>query len=233
MIALFLCLILTASVAAQIPGAPEEKKQDNIPAPPGDPTAEVKKEATKLEDLPSLDKDKTEKISRYFDEALKNYADILGDEKTSEVQTLDKRIGNNAQLLQDQQGKLSKSESELRQLKLEYVKRYQVLKSAHTKGHIDKETYDGELQKLARDYQFKVNSFSSDREFYQDELGQTKTRLKKLQETNRINRMFLAKEEAARLTPQGRKKQLTELEKLMHSIRKTGCFAVKNFLWFS
>ena len=227
MIALFLCLMLAASVAAQLPGQPQEKKENSIPDA-GTPGIEVKKDG--FQNLPpALDKDKTQKISRYFDEALKNYGEILGAEKVSEVRTIDKRINNNTKLLQDHQHNLSKSESELRTLKMEYVKRYQALKSSYTKGYIDKNAYDTQLEKLAREYQFKVNSISGDREFYQDELGQTKTRLKKLQETNRINRMFLAKEEAAQLNSQGRKKQVTELEKLMHSIRKTGCFAVKNF----
>ena len=164
-----------------------------------------------------------------FRSALKNYEEILGQEKDSEVKITEKRIDTSLKLLDEHKDKLSASETGLRKVKLEYVRRYLVLKNAHEQNRIDKKTYEMELDKLAREYQNKVNSLTSDTSFYKEEVKKTSEVLKELQEAHRINKIFLEKEEAEKPVPVIPPKQLTKLESFMESIKKTGCFQVRNF----
>ena len=201
------------------------------PAKDAPPQLDPGKDISKLEEAlpPALDEEKSKQISRYFEEALKNYEEILGQEKNTEVKTTEKRIDVNLKLLDEHQQKLSASETGLRKVKLEYVRRFLVLKDAFTKERIDKKTYEKELEKLGKDYQFKINALASDTNFYKGEVKKTTEVLQELQEANRINKIFLAKEEAQKAPAVKPQRQLTQLELLMKSIRQTGCFEVKNF----
>ncbi len=177
--------------------------------------------------MPSaMDEEKGKQISRYFEEALKNYEEILGDQKDAEVRTTEKRIEANVDLLDGYQKKLSTSEHSLRKIKLEYMRKFLVLKNSFAENRIDKATYQKELQKVGDEYTYKVKSLSSDKEFYQKETEKASERLKALQELNRINKIIINNDKPA-LEEQPRK--LTDLEKLLDGVNKMGCFEVKNF----
>lgn len=237
---LTMCLILAISLAAQNKDPNELPTEFNKPTsdkPANDKTNEMpqlepgKDIGKAVEDAlpPALSEEKSKQISRYFEEALKNYEEILSQEKSSEVKTTDKRIESNMKLLDEYNQKLSVSETGLRKIKLEYVRRFLILKNAHTTGRIDKKTYEAELEKLAREYQFKINTVASDAGFYKGEVKKTSEILKELQEAQRINKIFLAKEESEKPVQAAPQRKLTQLEKLVAGFRQSGCFEVRNY----
>ncbi len=177
---------------------------------------------------PVLSEDQSEQISQYFEEALKNYEDILNDQQAAEVRTTEKRIESNRQLLQQHQQSLGKSETTLRQVKLEYIRRFQALKSAKEQGLLDEKTYNQQLAKMAEEYRYKVANLTSDRDFYKGQTDKTEARLKNLEELQKINKIVLSQEQD--LNPQTKpQRPLTELEKMMQGIRALQCFENKNF----
>jgi hypothetical protein len=175
-----------------------------------------------------LDEEKSRQISRYFEEALQNYRDILGQQETAEIETTEKRIGSNQKLLDDQKQKLDTSKTALRKVQLEYIRRYLALKNSHQQGAIDKKTYEAELDKLGREYKFQVSSLTGDVGFWKGQQGKTSQRLKTLQDVNRINRIMLDKKGVK--SPQNQQRQPTELDNLVQRIQTIGCFQEKN-MW--
>lgn len=180
---------------------------------------------------PELTDEQSKQISNYFDEALKNYEEILNDQKASEVRNTDRRIESNKQLLEQHKKNLGQSETELRAVKLEYIRRYQALKTAYEQGNIDKKIYQRELNKMAEEYRYKVANLSSDRDFYQGQTKETSERLKSLEELQRVNKIILSQEQLNQSinSPKKQEKPLTELEKMMQDIRSLQCFEVKDF----
>ncbi len=183
-------------------------------------------DVNQLQELPVMNEEKSKQISQYFEEALKNYEEILGQERSSEVRTTERRIENNIELLKQHRQSLSTSESDLRKLRMEYMERYLMLKNSAEKGKIDKKTYQQQLGKLAQDYQFRMNAVLSDRNFYQDQAQKTEERLKELEEFNRINKIVLAQEGVSMPKEQ---QPPNEFEKIIQDIRQLGCFEIKNF----
>ena len=97
------------------------------------------------------------------------------------------------------------------------------LKNSFEQGSIDKALYDRELQKLAREYKFQIDSLSSDVNFWKGQQGKTDERLKTLDELNRINKIVLNKKPTKPTAP-GQKK--TELEATVAKLQSIGCFQV-------
>ena len=218
---MILCLLLSLSLVAQ----------DNKEQPLQEPNQDAKKwqetsgQWQKNETSP-IDEEKSKQISRYFEEALNNYEEILGDQKDAEVRTTDKRIEANVDLLDGYQKKLSTSENSLRKIKLEYMRKFLVLKNSFTENRIDKATYQKELQKIAEEYTYKVKSLSSDRDFYQKETQKTSERLNALQELNRINKIIINNDKPV---SEEQAHKMTDLERLLDGVNQMGCFEVKNF----
>jgi len=179
-----------------------------------------------LQEVPVMSEEKSRQISEYFEEALRNYEDILGQERSSEVRTTERRIENNIELLKQHRQNLGASETELRKIRLEYMERYLLLKNSFEKGKLDKKTYQKQLEQLAQDYRFKMSALVSDRDFYQGEAKKTEERLQELEEFNRINKIVLSQEGVA--MPQEQQPP-NEFEKIIWDIRKLGCFEFKNF----
>lgn len=242
-ILLGLVFILSLSVAGQeekekplvkepmpVLDATEHPQDPRKPLEQTNPDAETwQKTSSEWEkNMPSMDEEKSKQISRYFEEALKNYEDILENQKDSEVKTTEKRIENNIRILEEYQKNLGTSETTLRKVKLEYMRRFLVLKNSFSQNRIDKATYEKELQKMAQEYSYKVSSLTSDRNFYQTEAKKASERLKALEELNRINKIILTHEKG---TPEESEppRQLTEIEKLLEGIREIGCFEAKDF----
>jgi len=241
-----ICLFSTFPIVAQsgndfIPVVPQntESSSDFIPVIPKEPASLPTKvdpqttsneangiDVKKLQELPVMNEEKSNQISQYFEEALKNYEDILNQERSSEVKTSERRIENNIELLKRHRQSLNTSESDLRKMRVEYMERYLLLKNSYEKGRIDKKTYQQQLEKLAQDYRFRMNSALSDRDFYKNEAQKTQERLKELEEFNRINKIVLAQEGA--LMPK-EQQPLNEFEKIISDIQQLGCFEVKNF----
>lgn len=191
----------------------------------------------KADDLPApLDEEKSKKISQYFDEALKNYEDILGGREKREIDTTEKRIGSNRKLLEEQKHRLEASESTLQDVKGEYLRRYLALKNSHDQGNIDEETYHRELDQLARTYVYQLETLGDDVKFYRSESDKTGSRLQTLEEINRINRILMeqqqqqhsleAEAEAEVEAPPARLPNA--LEQLMQRIEASGCFRDRN-----
>ncbi|NUM35686.1 MAG: hypothetical protein HUU50_14155 [Candidatus Brocadiae bacterium] len=219
---MILCLSLGFSLAAQ---------NNNPEQPLQEPNQDAKKwqetsDQWQKNDPSPVDEEKGKQISRYFEEALKNYEEILGDQKDAEVRTTEKRIEANVDLLDGYQKKLSTSENSLRKIKLEYMRKFLVLKNSFAENRIDKPTYQKELQKVGDEYTYKVKSLSSDQEFYQKETQKTSERLKALQELNRINKIIINNDKPV---PEEAPRKLTDLERLLEGVNQMGCFEVKNF----
>jgi hypothetical protein len=180
---------------------------------------------------PELTDEQSKQISNYFDEALKNYEEILNDQKASEVRNTDRRIESNKQLLEQHKKNLGQSETELRAVKLEYLRRYQALKTAYEQGNIDKKIYQRELNKMAEEYRYKVANLSSDRDFYQGQTKEASDRLKSLEEQQRVNKIILSQEQWNQNinAPKKEERPKTELEKMVQDIRSLQCFEVKDF----
>ncbi len=177
-----------------------------------------------------LSKEDSNKISRFFEEAAKNYEEILSNRPQAEVNAASRRIGTNKELLQSNKAKLNDSESALRKLKLEYIRRFLIIKNAHKNNSFDENTYNRELAKLAKQYEHRVRSLSEDVVFYNKEVDETQDRLKALEELNRINKIIHHKDIIAK--PEKPKKPLTELEKMVNQLQSIGCFEV-NDVWTS
>lgn len=201
-----------------VPVTPDNK----LPLPEN---PKVEQPATDNATPPELDEEKSRQISRYFEEALQNYRDILGQQETAEVETTEKRIGSNERLMEDQQKKLDTSKTALRKVQLDYIRRYLAIKNSYQQGAIDKKTYEFELDKLGREYKFQIDSLTKDVSFWKSQQGKTAGRLKTLQDVNRINRIMLDKKGIK--TPQAQR-QPTELENMVSRIQSIGCFQVKN-----
>jgi len=174
-----------------------------------------------------LSEEQSKQISDYFEEASNNYREILDGRPEAEVRNLENRIGQNQMLLEENRSKLSHSEAELRKIKLVYIRQFLVVKNAYKKGYIDKATYNTRLQKLAKEYEFKVQGTASDVDFYQGEFTKTKTRLGKLNESNRINKILINQQLGGR-KKQAKQRPLTELEKMMQRLQSIGCFEAKD-----
>jgi len=237
----FLALLLSVFLFAQEPVTTEppalpvaEPSQPVTSAPEAEtpvqpvepPTVQPGMDMKKWEEqLPQpMSEEKSQQISKYFEEALQNYEEILSQEKASEVKTTEKRIEANARLLEEQKGKLSASEAALRKMRLEYTQRYLMLKNSFEKGRIDKKTYDRELEKIAQEYRFKMGTFVSDRDFYKGEATKTEERLRGLEEYNRINRIVMEQEGGPK--PE---KPMNAFESLMQEVKALGCFETRNF----
>lgn len=188
------------------------------------------------EQMPAaLDEEKSKQISRYFDEALKNYEEILGSREEREIKTVEKRIDSNKELLDKSTTKLSETENILRRMKGQYLRRYLALKSSHEQGNIDKATYENQLDKLAQEYVHQLENLEDDASYYRDEKEKTRARLETLQEINRINGIIQAQQQRDDELdieqaggPQGSRQEPeripTQLELLMFRIEAAGCF---------
>ncbi|WP_372366599.1 hypothetical protein [Candidatus Uabimicrobium sp. HlEnr_7] len=174
-----------------------------------------------LDSLPQVNEEESKEISRLFEKAAKNYNDILDNRPEAEMRTNEKRLNANKGLLKQNRDKLATSQSDLRRVKLAYIKRFLILKNSYKRGAFTKATYDLELAKLAKSYEFKVRSLIDDTTFYKGETKQTKERVKALDELNRINRIMNPKK-AAKSQKKKNKKPLTELEKMMKKVQSTG-----------
>jgi hypothetical protein len=183
------------------------------------------------DDLPAeLSEEKSKQISRYFEEALKNYEDILSSERSSEVRTTSQRLEKNIQLLEEHKSKLGQSETGLRKLKLEYVRRFLILKNAYTQGKFTQKMYEDELDRLGREYQAEVNTLMGDTKFYQGEVNKTQKTIAELEEYQRVNNIFLEKEELEKGYNPAPAKKLSPLEGLISSMHKVpGCFEIRNY----
>jgi hypothetical protein len=217
------------SAAAQIPG-------DNQDQPPGISPTDLEKENvdrfSKLDEIPVMDEEKSKQISKYFDEALKNYEDILNNRPDAEMKSGEKRIEANKTLLEEQQKKLSGSSTSLRQIKLDYLQRYLSLKNSFEQGHLDKKTYHQQLDKLAKDYAYQIESLKDDVSFHEEQTAKTNERIKELESVQRLNNILMEQNKrsnpaAAKSTPTEPKRKTTELEMLMQRIEAAGCFADK------
>lgn len=185
------------------------------------------------EDMPAaLDEDKSKQISRYFDEALHNYEEILDNREEAELRATEKRIEANREMLGSQQGQLSSSETKMRQIKLEYLKRYLALKNSYEQGRIDKQVYYQQLDKLAREYQFQMETLKDDVSFYKDQSGKTDSRLKQLEELQRINKILMAQnpkpKKAENAQSEEKKRVASDLEMVLQRIKAAGCFKPQN-----
>jgi len=173
-----------------------------------------------LDSLPKINEDESKEISRLFEKAAKNYNDILENRPEAEMRTNEERLKANKGLLRDNRDKLATSQSDLRRVKLAYIKRFLILKNSYKRGAFTKETYDLELAKLAKSYEFKIRSLVEDKDYYRGQTKQTAERVKALDELNRINRIMNPKK--ARGKTAKKKKPLTELEKMMKKVQSTG-----------
>ena len=135
---------------------------------------------------------------------------------------------SNQKLLHDTQSELVKSENSLRELKLGYIRKYLIIKNAYNKKHFDKDTYDKELEKLAKQYEFKVRSLAEDVSFHQKQADKIGDRLNALKELNRINKIMSNYQEKAQKKEEP-KKPLSELEKMMQRLQSIGAFEHKDF----
>lgn len=185
------------------------------------------------EGLPaSLDENKSKQISNYFDEALKNYEDILGSVETSDIETGKKREIKNREILKEKQTLVNQSEARLRQLKKEYLQRYLTLKNSYEQGRLDKKIYHQQLDKLAKDYSYQIKSLKEDIEYNRVQSEKTSERLKTLEELNRINTILMEQEgrtPKAEIVPAEPKRIPTDIEFVIPRIEAAGCFKKKDF----
>jgi len=173
-----------------------------------------------LDSLPKVNEEESKEISRLFEKAAKNYNDILENRPEAEMRTNEERLKANKGLLRENRDKLATSQSDLRRVKLAYIKRFLILKNSYKRGAFTKETYDLELAKLAKSYEFKIRSLVEDKDYYRGQTNQTAERVKALDELNRINRIMHPKKASEKAAK--KKKPLTELEKMMKKVQSTG-----------
>jgi hypothetical protein len=173
-----------------------------------------------------LTEEESRQISRFFEEASKNYEDILNNRPDAEVKTSNQRINSNKELLQENSAKLNHSEGSLRKLKLEYIRRFLIIKKAYENKSFSKETYEKELEKLAKQYEYRVRTMTEDVNFYKGEVNKTDDRLKSLEELNRINKIMYRHHHQE--DPEKPKKSATELEKMVDRLQSVGVFEVKD-----
>lgn len=192
-----------------------------------------KKKKSLLDSLPEVNEEESKEISRLFKKAADNYNDILDNRPEAEMRTNLERLKANKGLVKSNQDKLATSQSDLRRMKLQYIKRFLVLKNSYKRGKFPKKIYDAELAKLAKSYEFKVRELADDKDFYKGELKQTKSRVKALDELNRINKIMHPKRTTKKQRKSKKKKPLTELEKMMKKVQSTSdWFDVKD-VWDS
>lgn len=182
-----------------------------------------------LDELPSIDEEQSKEISLLFEKAAQNYRDILDNRPEAEYKSNVERVESNKGLLNSNRDKLATSQSDLRRIKLQYIKRFLILKNSYKQGNFTKETYEQELAKLAKSYEFKVHSLVDDVDFYKGEVNQTEDRLKALEELHRIHSIMHPEKIKKSEEKKKNKRPLTELEKMMKKVQSTGdLFEVKD-----
>lgn len=221
---LILCLSLTFAQESDLP-ATFEDNPDTLP--PMDTSADLPTNDD-IPDLPSEEQSK--QVLKYLEEAENNYRGILEDEKPGEVRSTERRIDSNRELKESQDSKLKDSKEQLRQMKQEYLFRYNNLKKSYEAKRIDKKTYERELERLAQKYDFQSSDLRTDVDFYSKASAETSERLKTLEEKNRINRLMLDQYQKKKLdaTKKDKQRDLYKLELFAKQIKNLGCFAPRN-----
>jgi hypothetical protein len=121
-------------------------------------------------------------IYAYFEEALKNYDEILLQEKnTMGSKVAVKRLDSNIKFLEEREKKGQQSPNDnLQKIKLHYMKKFLILKNS----------YETEVEKLAKEYQ---NQLQKVVKAYQGEAKNSENMIKEFKtETDRMNKIFLA-----------------------------------------
>lgn len=199
-----------------------EIEEDEGDAPPVDKTVPA-----------PMDAERSKKISGYFDEALKNYEDILNSRPEAEVKTTEKRIESIQKLLEEQERGLGVSETSLRKIKLVYLKQYLHLKAAYEEGKIDEKSYYQRVDDLGKKYAHEIDSLKDDVEYYKTQSEKTSAKLKEQEEINRVNKIFWEETKASQPGEQPDviaepERTPTELEMLIPRIEAAGCFQQVN-----
>lgn len=217
---LIACISVTLSVSALAQPVGEEGL--NPADKPGEKTTTP----------PPMDEERSKQISRYFDEALKNYEEILESRPEAESKSTEERVGALNKLLEEQQSGMGQSEGTLRVIKLAYLKQYLSLKNSYEQGLIDDKTYYQKVDALGSKYSYEIQALKQDVAYYREQSDKTGSKLKEQQEIDRVNKIFLSEAQKARpktAIAEGPKRTPTELEMLIPRIQAVGCFQEKNF----
>ena len=209
---------------------PDSNRPGSTTDPAGDRTVPPRKQISLAPTGETVtSREEAEEIGKNFREALANYGDILGAERTATMRNLDRRVARNEQLLARHSGELARYRDLVRRARIDYSRQLLAARAMKRGGRLSEEGYARRARELAAEYSFRMKEFEKDIEFYRTESESTNERLETLQEEVRYQRMIV---DDRRVDRRGQPKPPPNpLEELVRRIGDAPRFELKD-IWY-